>query len=193
MSMTRMTIRNKLPLLAALSLFFALPAIHATTLARLSLDQLAGAADGVARVRCAGIESRWENGSIWTIATFDVVQTLKGDLPPRIVVRLPGGKVGAFTTTVEGTPRFSAGEEAIVFLERSRTEGYSVAGWVEGTFRIALDAGTHREIVTQDSSTFALFDAATRTFRTEGIQKMPMEIFRARLDTAITKAQEKTR
>jgi hypothetical protein len=188
-----MTMTRKLPLLAALSLFFALHAIHATTLARLSLDQLAAAADGVARVRCAGTESRWENGSIWTITTFDIVQTLKGDLPPRIAVRLPGGKVGAFTTTVEGTPRFSAGEEAIVFLERSRANGYSVAGWVEGTFRIALDYNTHREIVTQDSSSFALFDAATRTFRTESIRKMPMEIFRARLDTAITKAQEKTR
>jgi len=188
-----MTMRRELTLLAALSLFLAVPAIRATTLARLSLDQLAGAADGVARVRCAGAESRWEEGSIWTITTFDIVQSMKGDLPTRIVVRLPGGKVGAFTTTVEGAPRFSGGEEAIVFLERSRTEGYSVAGWVEGTFRIALDASTHREIVTQDSSSFALFDAATRTFRTEGIRKMPMENFRARLDTAIAKAQEKTR
>jgi hypothetical protein len=180
-------------LLTVISLLFAFPAIRATTLARLSLDQLAGAADGVARVRCAGTESRWEQGSIWTITTFDIVQTMKGDLPPRIVVRLPGGKVGPFVTTVEGTPKFSAGEEAIVFLERSGAAGYSVAGWVEGTFRVALDARTHREMVTQDSSAFALFDVTTRTFRTEGIRKMPIEIFRARLDTAIAKAQEKTR
>jgi hypothetical protein len=188
-----MPMRCKLPLLAAVSLFFALPAIRATTLAQLSLDQLAGAADGVARVRCAGTESRWENGAIWTNTTFEVVQAMKGDLPPRIVVRLPGGKVGPFTTTVEGAPRFSTGEEAVVFLERSRAGGYSVTGWLEGTFRIALDATTHREMVTQDSSSFALFDAATRTFRAEGMRKIPIEIFRARLEAAIAKAQEKTR
>ena len=56
-----------------------------------------------------------------------------------------------------------------------------MAGWVEGTFRIARDPRTGSEIVTQDSSGFAVFDAATRTFRTEGIRKMPIgAISRAR-------------
>ena len=55
--------------------------MRATTLARLSLDQLAAASDAVARVRCASAESRWENGSIWTVTTFDVVETMKGNLP----------------------------------------------------------------------------------------------------------------
>ena len=188
-----MSTKFKLPLLAAFSILFAWPAIWATTLARLSLDQLAGAAEGVARARCAGAESRWEYGSIWTYTAFDVVQTIKGDLPAHFIVRLPGGKVGAFTTSVEGAPRFSAGEEAVVFLERSRAGGYSVTGWAEGTFRIARDANTQREMVTQDSGSIGLFDAATRTFRAEGMQKIPMEIFRARLEAALAKAQEKTR
>ena len=92
--------------------------IQATTLARLSLDQLAKAADAVARVRCTSVESRWENGAIWTITSFAVVETLKGPLPARITVRLPGGRVGHFTASVDGTPKFSAGDEAVVFLER---------------------------------------------------------------------------
>jgi hypothetical protein len=37
-----------------------LPGIRATTLARLSLDQLAAGSDAVARVRIAGARSRWE-------------------------------------------------------------------------------------------------------------------------------------
>ncbi len=40
-------------------------------------------------------ESRWENGSIWTITTFDVVETFKGSLPRQIAVagrpRRPSG------------------------------------------------------------------------------------------------------
>lgn len=185
--------RRNLQVLVIVFVFSLLPALRATTLARLSLDQLAAGADGVARVRCVGAESRWENGAIWTVTTFDVLEPMKGNLASRIVVRLPGGKVGHLTAAVDGTPKFSSGEEAVVFLERMRTGGYSLAGWVEGTFRIALDPATHHETVTQDSSGFAVFDAATRTFRTEGVRKMPIELFRARLTAAIARAQEKSR
>src|SRR6266699_4227276 len=103
---------------------------RATTLARLSLDQLAAAADAVARVRCTSVEARWENGEIWTVTSFDVVETLKGALPTRISVRLPGGRVGHLTAAVDGTPRFTGGEESIVFLEAFQRAGdFSVTGW----------------------------------------------------------------
>jgi hypothetical protein len=167
--------------------------IHATTLARLSLDQLAAAADAVARVRCTSIESRWENNEIWTMTSFEIVETMKGTLPIRIMVRLPGGRVGHLTASVDGTPRFIAGDEAVVFLERSRAGGFSVAAWVEGTFRISRDPRSGLETVTQDSSTFSVFDPATRAFRTEGIRLMPLELFRERVAAAVTRAQEKVR
>jgi hypothetical protein len=175
------------------ALLCAAAAIHATTLARLSLDQLAGSADAVARLRCTGVDSRWESGQIWTITSFDVVETMKGALPARITVRLPGGRVGHLTASVEGTPRFHVADEAIVFLEKSRAGGLSVAAWVEGTFRIGRDPRTGSETVTQDSSSFAVFDTSTRTFRTEGIRRMPIEEFRGRVATAVTRAQEESR
>jgi hypothetical protein len=193
----RMKLRIKIQLLLVVLLTAAslsIPAaLGATTLARLSLEQLAAAADNVARVRCATVESRWENGAIWTVTTFDVVETMKGNLPARVTVRLPGGRVGHLTATVDGTPKFNPGGEVIVFLERSRSGAFSVAGWVEGTFRIARDPTTGRETVTQDSSAFAVFDPATRSFSTEGIRRMPVEQFRARVATAIERHQEKTR
>ena len=171
-----------------------LPAIRATTLARLSLDQLAAGSDAVARVRCVSAESRWENGSIWTVTTFDVVETMKGNLPAQIEVRLPGGRVGHLTATVDGTPKFNPGDDAVVFLQRSPAGGFTVAGWVEGTFpNFARSANAARETVTQDSSAFAVFDTATRTFRTEGIRRMPIEEFRARVAAAIARSEEKIR
>lgn len=186
----RIRLRIILSLLPALVI---LPAVRATTLARLSLDRLAAGSDAVARVRCAGGESRWENGSIWTVTTFDVVETMKGNLPRKIAVRLPGGRVGHLTAAVDGTPKFNPGTEAVVFLERSRAGGFTVAGWVEGTFRISRDPRTGGETVTQDSSAFAVFNAATRTFRTEGIRRMPIEEFRARVAAAVARSGEKTR
>jgi hypothetical protein len=206
-----MTLRTILKFVALLC---AATSVHATTLARLSLDQLAAAADATARVRCTSAQSRWENGQIWTVTTFDVLETLKGTLPPQITVRLPGGRVGHLTAIVDGTPKFSAADEVVVFLERipgrlkvepapfpgglkvEPAPGggeFSVAAWVEGTFRIRRDPRTGVETVTQDSSNFAVFDTATRTFHTEGIRRMSMEQFRERVATALTHAQEKSR
>ena len=96
----------------------------------------------MARVRYAGAESRWENSSIWTVTTFDVLETIKGNLPREVTVRLPGGRVGHLTASVEGTPRFHPGDDAVVFLQHSRAGGFTVAGWVEGTFRISRDLRT---------------------------------------------------
>jgi hypothetical protein len=189
---TRMRIRTRVIVSLFPGLLF-LPSICATTLARLSLDQMAAGSDAVARVRCTSAESRWENGSIWTVATVDVVESMKGNLPGKITIRVPGGRVGHLTATVDGTPKFNPGNEAIVFLQQSPAGGYSVAGWAEGTFRISRNPRTGSETVTQDSSAFALFDTRTRTFRTEGIRRMPLDEFRARTAAALARSTEKIR
>ena len=179
-------------LLTALALAIT-ATVQATTLARLSIEQMAAAADHVARVRCIASESRWENGAIWTVTTFAVIESMKGTLPPQLKVRLPGGRVGHLTASVDGTPKFSPGDDAIIFLEQTRSGGYSVTAWAEGTFRISRDLRTGRETVTQDSSALAVFDSATPSFRTEGVRRMPVEQFRARVASAIERAQERTR
>ncbi len=80
-----------------------------------------------------------------------------------------------------------------MFLERGQGGDFSLAGWIEGTFRISRDPRTGQESVTQDFSAFAVFDTAARRFYTEGIRRMPSEQFRARVAVAIARATEKTR
>ena len=172
--------------------FAACAAAYATSLARMSLEQLTSAADAIAQVECVSASATWQDGAIWTRSTFRVVETLKGDLGTEVTVRLPGGRVGHLTATVDGAPRFFPGEEAIVFLARTRSGDYSVAGWVEGTFRVERDARTGRRSVTQESSAFAVFDLATRQFRSAGIRRMPIEEFRARVVAAMAREKERT-
>lgn len=179
--------------IAAQALLLLLAPARATTLARLTLDELAGHADAVARVRCTSANAQWIGGAIWTVTRAEVVETLKGSPPAQIEIRLPGGRVGGLATAVDGAPRFRPGEEVFVFLERSPAGGYTVAGWVEGTFRISRDARTGAETVTQDSSAFAVFDPATRAFRPEGIRRMPLAAFRARTASAIARGKEPAR
>ena len=168
-------------------------AVGATTLARMSLDELATAADVVARVRCLGNESKWERGEIWTLTGFEVMETLKGTVPRLITVRLLGGRVDHLISTVDGAPRFGPGEEVFLFLERTRDGEFSVTGWVQGTFRIHRDAGTGQESVTQDSGAASVFDPSTRRFRATAIRKLPVEAFKHRLAEALERQQSRRR
>jgi hypothetical protein len=159
--------------------------LHATTLLRLNLDQLASAADAVARVRCTGTTSYIDQGNVWTRTQFTVLEPLKGSLPSQIDVRLPGGRSGHLIVSIEAVPRFHAGEEGVLFLESLASGDYTVIGWALGSFRIHRNDRTGEETVTQDSSALPVFDPASRRFVTEGIRQLPLSEFRRRLATAL--------
>jgi hypothetical protein len=170
---------------AALLIALCVPArLHATTLLRMSLAQMAQAADTIVRVKCIATASRWDAGAIWTFAEMDVVEPLKGSPPAHLVVRLPGGRVGHLVTVVEDAPQLATGEEKILFLERNPDGAYAVTGWVEGAFRIRKNTDGE-EIVTQDSSEVAVFDAVTRKFQVQGLRNLPIRDFRQRLAIAL--------
>lgn len=161
------------------------PEVCATTLARMSLGELAAASSAVARVRCLDNESRWDGGEIWTFSTFEVLETLKGTAPRLITVRLPGGRVGHLLSRVDGVPRFHPDEEAILFLERTPAGDFSVTSWVQGTFRIRREPHTGKARVTQDSAAFPVFDPATRRFQETGIRNLPLDVFKQRLAATV--------
>jgi hypothetical protein len=172
-------------LLAVTSIAFP---VRATTLRRMSLSQLAQAADTVVRARCTSTSARWENGVIWTFSEFDVVERFKGKPLGRIRVRSPGGRVGHISTRVEEAPEFRPGDEAVLFLEVTADGSYGVTAWVEGTFRIREHSQAGREFVTQDSSGVAVFDPVARQFRSEGIRDLPWSGFRRRLADALSQS-----
>ena len=161
----------------------------ATTLARLQFEDLANQATAVARLRCLGAESFWEKGEIWTDTRFEVVEINKGLLSGLVTIRTMGGSVGALRSTIEGVPAFRQGEEAYVFLWGREGEPYRVLGWSQGTFRIARDARTGVEMVTQDSAAAPVFDPRTHEFRHGGIRNLPVAAFQLKLRKAL---EEKT-
>jgi hypothetical protein len=158
---------------------------NATTLARMQFEELAQRATAVARVRCLAIASKWQNGEIWTETQFEILEQSKGALPAIVTVRMLGGSVGGLNSHVEGVPSFRAGEEAYLFLWAPDGEPYRVLGWSQGTFRIARNARTGFETVTQDSAAAPLFDPRTRQFRLGGIRNMPVAVFQLKLSKAL--------
>lgn len=160
---------------------------NATTLARMRFEELARQATAVARVRCLGAESHWQNGEIWTETRLEVIEQSKGWLPGVVTVRMLGGSVGNLHSRVEGIPSFHAGEEAYVFLWNREGEPLRVLGWSQGTFRIARDAHTGVETVTQDSAAAPVFDPGTHQFQHGGIRNLPVTVFQLRLRKALEK------
>src|SRR5579862_8808276 len=157
---------------------------RATTLKRMSVADLSRVAHTVVRARSVANITRWEAGEIWTFTTFDVEEVWKGSAPAQITVRLLGGQAGNFTSTVSGVPRFSPGEELILFLERTPAQDFSIVSWMQGTFRIAHSA-TGEEIVTQDTAAFPVFDPASHNFEAAGIRKMPVSAFRSLVTASV--------
>lgn len=162
----------------------------ATTFIRMDLATLARSAELIVRVRCTGSQTRWESGAIWTFDDFDVLETFKGAPVRNLRVRLPGGRVEHMETKIEGVPRFAAGEEAVIFLEKTSAGDYGVTSWAQGTFRVHR-SGSGEVALTQDTSSISVFDAQTHRFAPAGIRDLPMSQFCRQLAGALSASSEK--
>ncbi len=158
---------------------------NATTLARLNFNDLAQQSAAVARLRCLGSEFHWDRGELWTETRFEVLERNKGLLPGIVTVRTIGGVSGHLHSQVDGVPIFRPGEEVYLFLWERPGEPFRVLGWAQGTFRVARNADSGVETVTQDSANAPIFDPRTRTFRHGGIRNLPVAIFQLKLRRAL--------
>ncbi len=175
--------------IALLGVFVALvacAAARATTLMRMSVEKMARTAEVVARARCVANVTGWDAGEIWTVTTFRIEETWKGAPGELITVRLLGGRVGNLISTVDGVPRFQAGEDVVLFLERAGRVDFSVVSWMQGTFRIRLERGTAEESVAQDTAAFATYDPETRRFEASGIRGTRLDALRELVAAALS-------
>lgn len=103
---------------------------------KLTLDDLAARSNLVVLGEVVDIVYQKDaNGSIYTLATLSVRQTLKGETIKEVVVSSPGGKLDGEIMRVGDAPNFQLGESAIVFLEKGYGI-YRVIGGFQGKFII---------------------------------------------------------
>lgn len=157
------------------------PAIHATTLLRMSLSQMSRASKEIVRARCVSNSTKWEGGEIWTFTEFETEEVWRGSPPSQFTVRLLGGRIDNLTSSISDVPRFASGEDVVLFLEPTQRGDFTVVGWDEGTFRIHRDPRTGEEAVTEDSAHLATFNPQTRQFEARGVGSEPLRTFRARV------------
>jgi len=130
------------------ALFVTIPA-SATTLVRMSLDQLAEASTEIIRAHMVSQQTVWnpQHTRIYTYTTLALDQTYKGDPPSLPVIQQPGGTVGKTRVFVAGTVQFHAQTGYLLFLERSSADSskFLLVGMVQGAYRIYRDEKTQQE------------------------------------------------
>jgi hypothetical protein len=173
-------------LLGVLAALAASAVARATTLMRMSVEKMARTAEVVVRARCVANVTGWDAGEIWTATTFQIEETWKGAPGVVITVRLLGGRAGNLTSTVDGVPRFQAGEDVVLFLERAGRGDFSIVSWMQGTFRIRLERNAGEESVAQDTAAFATYDPETRRFEASGISGRRLDALREQVAVALS-------
>jgi hypothetical protein len=111
---------------------------HATTVQRLTIEDLVKKADSIVQGTVRSSRTQWSsNGKIiLTTYTFEVEEAIKGKPGRSIELTTVGGQVGDITLHVAGMPAFRTGERAIVFVERSGAYS-TITGLGQGKFTVA--------------------------------------------------------
>jgi hypothetical protein len=136
--------------------FLCVPTLaEATTIAAMSLEEIASRADEIVRGEVVSVEANAEDGRVITRVLIRPSECYVADgaEPEVIEVIVLGGRTETVATVVHGTESYRVGEEVLVFLSQTPSGAYTswamsfskfsvieIAGVVEAHRRIDLDA-----------------------------------------------------
>ena len=116
--------------------------LGASTLERLSTDDLVAKSTAIVRARVGGApEGLLHRGMIYSRYRLNVLETLKGPAVATVDVAVPGGVLSGLRQTVAGAPGLKTGDEYVFFLWTSRTGLTQIIGLSQGLFTVKTLAG----------------------------------------------------
>lgn len=123
--------------------------VEATLVPRMTLEQAVDESAFIVQGTVVRAWSAWGDSKefIWTHYELRVADALKGFVAQSIVISEPGGVVGDTGMQIAGAPRYSAGEEVVLFAVRTPIGYLRTAGWGQGKYVILDTAGSDRRIV----------------------------------------------
>jgi len=113
---------------------------QSSTVLGLDVEALVERAERIVRADVVSMES-WRDQIVWSRVTLEVTEEWLGEGTTRIELVQPGGVVPGLGTLVFGMPRFTEGEDVVLFLEAGR-----VLGLAQGKFSVLGDGMVHRDL-----------------------------------------------
>jgi hypothetical protein len=137
------------PWLAACILPLLLSWSHATTIIAPSFDRLVNSADYVVRATVKSVSSDWRDNPdqpgtryIGTRVELEVHEVISGQPPSPLVLDLVGGRIGDEELTINGAPKFAAGQESILFIRGNGRQIVPLVGMKYGHYPERRDPRT---------------------------------------------------
>ncbi|MGB9605813.1 MAG: hypothetical protein ACP5U2_15090 [Bryobacteraceae bacterium] len=112
----------------------------ATTLERLSLEEMAAKATSIIRGRVTTSWCAARGPLIYTHYKVQVIESWKGAASSEIEVVVPGGAAGGLRQSFAGTPKLSQGAEYVLFLWTGSSGLTQILGFTQGVFDVKRDA-----------------------------------------------------
>src|SRR5262245_13815138 len=134
--------RNRLASVVLGAVFLAGASLAtASTFLKVDIPTLKSMSESVVRGHVVDVRSAWndEGTAIFTYVTLEVTGRLHGNAADQLVIRVPGGTVGDFTTVMEGAPEFEPGDDVVAFIARWYDGVPMVAGYAQGLSRVHPD------------------------------------------------------
>jgi hypothetical protein len=113
-------------------------AVHATSVPRLSFEELTDKSEVIATGQVTRSWTDWDatHQHIWTHYEVAVSTAYKGQTAPTVVISEPGGVVGNLGMRVAGSVAYQPGDSVFVFLQRMPNGFLRTTGWGQGQYRV---------------------------------------------------------
>jgi hypothetical protein len=113
----------------------------ALTILPMTFDELVDQSIAVVYGRVADVRGQWtsDRRAIESLVSIDAIDYFKGNLSDRVIVRMPGGRVGPMVGLVPGAPTLAEGDVVVVFLKATGPAIPIPTGLSQGVFRVSFD------------------------------------------------------
>lgn len=114
---------------------------QASTVFKLSLDEIIQKATVIVRGRVGGCEGVQRGQLVFTECTISVSEMLKGRSAATMLVSIPGGVAGRLRQTVAGAPRLDRAQHYVLFIWTSPLGVNHIIGLSQGVFELRDASG----------------------------------------------------
>src|SRR5580693_4961934 len=109
------------PVLTVILLLGSLVSAWATTLRKLSIDDMIQQSTAIVRATVTGSSAALRGKDIYTYYQLQVTENMKAASPQSLAVAVPGGVAGGVRQIVPGAPVLATGQEYVIFLWTSKS------------------------------------------------------------------------
>lgn len=185
--------------MSKLKLLFALlagvassPVMQAASVIPPEFPELVNGADYIVRARVSSVrtelQSRGGKAMPFTKVTLQVIEVIAGSPPSPLVLTMLGGRTLEGELTVEGAPKFTVGDEDILFIEGNGRNFSPLYAVMHGRYPIFRDKKSGREFVARANGVALAAVAEVALPMAEG--KLAQRLRRQRLaEDALTTAE----